>query len=133
MLTQKQKKVALEIFEGQLTEGEIIEQNKLSPRLMKKWLNSEQFQAELQRLCEASIRETRLVIARFGPIAAMRLAAMLEPDEKKPDVARKAALDMIDRCLGKTSAETNDDRDAACDITDEKARQMLLTLAKGMK
>jgi len=133
MLTQKQKKVAQEIFAGQLTEDEIISRNNLSARLMNKWLNSEQFQAELQRLCDISIRETRLIIARFGPIAAMRLAAMLEPDEKKPDVARKAALDMIDRCLNKTATEPTDDQDTTDNITDQQARQMLLTLAKGVK
>jgi len=63
----------------------------------------------------------------------MRLAAMLEPDEKKPDVARKAALDMIDRCLNKTANQPTDDQDTASDITDQQARQMLLTLAKGIK
>ena len=131
MLTIKQKKVAQAVYEGRLSETEIAEQFKISPQLLGKWLQSETFQQELHRLCETSIHETRCIISRFGPTAALQLATLLSSE--KDDTKRRAALDLVDRCLAiqkQTQADTNptDDEEP---ISDAAAKAMLLELAKG--
>ena len=79
----------------------------------------------------SSHRETRYIVARYGPVAALKLAELLGSD--KPDIARRAALDMVDRCLAKPQAgPKRQDDGPENQLSDEQAQQMLLTLAAGL-
>jgi len=131
MLTKKKKKVAQAVYEGRLSETEIAEQFKISPQLLGKWLQTETFQQELHRLCETSIHETRCIISRFGPTAALQLATLLSSE--KDDTVRRAALDLVDRCLAiqKTGQDTPTDEQDDEPISDVQAKAMLLELVKG--
>jgi len=132
MVSERQEKVAMELYMGNLSEQEICEKYRLRPRLLRRWLDSDEFQAELTRLQASSRREARFIVARYGPVAALRLAELLSSD--KPDIARRAALDMVDRCLARSGAATQDRTDPPeQEITEEQAQQMLLTLAAGLK
>jgi len=134
MATKKQKLVAQALYEGELSEAEIIEKYGISEEQFQRWLQNNSFRSELQRLCEQQIRQMRFILARYGPVAALRLAELVGSD--KPDVARRAALDMIARCLdskGKDIPQNDNQSKTDTDISDEQAREMLLTLAEGMR
>ena len=134
MLSKKQKEVAEAIFEGELTEKEIREKFKLSPLVWSRWLGSEEFQEELGRWSESSSREAGFIISRYGPIAALKLVELLNSD--KPDVARRAALDLVDRCMNRGGVAAEDrveDEGSEPTITDEQARKMILALAEGVE
>ena len=133
MLTKRQKEVAQAIYAGALTEQDIISQFNLSPAHLRRWLDSEEFQNELDRLSQDSLRQTRAIITRYGPIAAATLVDLL--NSEKPDTARRAALDLIDRCLNRTApADTSEDPDQTNpQLSTEQAQKMLLTLAEGLK
>ena len=133
MLSNRQKQVAKEVFEGNLAEEEILEQFKLSPMVLQKWFSQDEFEQELDRLCQGSNRQAQFTIARFAPIAALKLVELIGSD--KPDVARRTALELIDRCLKITGSAkvTDQQQDSTEQLTDEQAQQMLITLADGMK
>ena len=143
MLTQRQRAAAKALFEGLLTETQILKQYRLSPTTWQQWLQTEEFKQELQEHCQSAIRETCFIITRYGPIAALKLAELLGSD--KPDVARRAALDLIDRCLNQTPDKNQDDQELSKrnmlrlepqsdrpEFSDEQARRMLLALAEGL-
>ena len=132
MLTTKQRRVARAVYEGQLTEEQLCREFGITLKLLRRWLVSEELQRELARLCETSARETRLIINRYGPIAAAKLVTLLDSD--KEDIARRSALDMIDRCCGERPAGSDENEtDNPAGISDEQARRMLLTLAEGIR
>ena len=101
----------------------------MAAHTLEHWLADGVFQAELDRLCGRSMRQTRFILTRYGPIAAMQLAGLLG-EKDKPDTVRRAALDLIDRCLEVRQRREADGEEAA-DLSDEQARQMLLELAQG--
>ena len=134
-LNKKQKLVAEALYKGECREEEIAEKYGVPVSRLHLWLEQDDFKAELGRLCQASLRETRFTIARYGPIAALRLAELL--GSEKEDTARRAALDMIDRSL-KTHEGDSSDGEGATDseesqLTDDQVRQMLLKLAEGLE
>ena len=130
--SKQQKEWARLLYEGQLNEQEIIEQQGLSKLKWQRLMQSKVFQQELHGLCESTLRETRLILARYGPVAALRLAELLDSD--KPDIARRAALDLIEHCMKHSAVEAPipQSQDTPTQLTDEQARQMLLTLARGL-
>ena len=99
MLRKKQREVAAALFEGRLSIMEILERFKLSPVILERWLGREDFKRELERLCELREREMQFAIHRFAPVAVLKLAELMGAE--KPDTARRAAVDLIDRCFGK--------------------------------
>ena len=136
MLNKRQKDVARALYEGRQSEAEITERFRLGRHRLGQWLATAEFQEELGRLCQSSLRETRFILTRYGPIAALRLAELLGAE--KDDTARRAALDMIDRCLqldgGRGVEERGKDEDGLGQgISDEQARKMLLALAEAWK
>ena len=129
MLTKKQKEVAQAIYEGRLSEAEIIEQFGLSPRQLNHLLNRREFDEQLARLCDRSAQQARLILSRFAPVAALRLAELV--GSEKLDTARRAALDLIDRCMTAGPLGHDDhppSNDQGDDLTDEQAQAMLQSL-----
>lgn len=137
MLSKKQQNAARAMFAGRMNDDEIGREFNVSARTLARWRENAEFAAELERLCAAAVQEARCLLARSAPAAAARLAGLLDAD--KPDIARRAALDMIDRCFHRDAGilpALSDERkqDAfAADITDDEARDMLATLIQGMK
>ena len=130
MLTKRQRQVTRALCEGQMNEPELLKHYRLTPRVFNRWLKSEEFQEELDRLREGYHRETFDIISRFGPIAALKLAELVTTD--KPDVARRAALNVIDRCLTRSPSTTvSCDKSAPEALSDEQAQDILEILAEG--
>lgn len=137
MLSKKQQAVAWAVFAGRMSGDEVCREFNISTRTLTRWRENPEFAAELERLCIGAAQEARCLLARSTPAAAARLVGLLDAD--KPDIARRAALDMIDRCINRAagilpavSQERGQDA-LATDLTDDEARDMLATLAQGMK
>jgi hypothetical protein len=127
MLTKEQKQAAEALFKGHSVEDVAREIN-FPVRRVRRWLGREEFQQEMDQLSEESMRETRAILTRFGPHAAMKLVELL--GSEKADTARRAALDLVDRCLNRKAIPPEDGEDE--DISDEQAQEMLKTLAEGL-
>lgn len=104
----------------------------LTPELLARCLSQPYSQAELQRFTETAVRQTQCLLARFAPVAAAKLAELLDSD--KPDIVRRTALDLLDRCLptAKPPGDHPDDSSSKHD-TDDQLREKLLALAAGFK
>ena len=128
MLTRKQKMVAGALFEGKSSLVEIIGEYRLSTVVFEKWLKSGEFRGELDRLARIREMETEYTLQRFGSLAALKLAELLGSD--KPDTARRAAVEVLDRCLKKVGEEKVLEEP---EVSEEKAKKMILALADGFK
>ena len=138
MLSKRKKQLARDLFDGRLDEAELSVKYGIRPELLVSWLSKPEFQAELDALCERSRLETRLTLARYGPVAALRLAELIGAD--KEDVARRAALDMIDRVMNQkskdgVSAESigSEAAGGAARYNDDQVRAKLLALTEGWR
>jgi hypothetical protein len=134
MLTKKQREVARAMYDGVLGEEQIRAKYGVNSRQMKRWQEDKEFQRELQRLCEQSVRETSFILTRYGPAAAWKLVELLNGE--KPDITRRAALDLIDRCVqsvgeGETNKAQPNPADPAS-LTEEQALRILEKLAQGL-
>lgn len=131
MLTRKQKLVARALFDGVSGEA-LLERYGVSGQLLGRWVKKDAFQAELQRYCDAAIYETQCTLSRFGPTAALHLVSLLKSE--KDDTVRRAALELVDRCLGLQDlpeVKTKRGRPTKEAVNDTKAKAMLVKLAKG--
>lgn len=97
MIVKKQKEIAKLLFEGRTTQAEIMSQYQLNDKKFTKLTRSATFKEEVAHLGEMATHETFMILSRYGPIAAKTLVALLESE--KPDVARRAALDIINHNL----------------------------------
>lgn len=137
MLSGKQKKVAQAVYEGALSDEEISRQCRVSTTRLLQWYQDQEFRAELDRLCDIAGLRTRCLIANYAMHAAARLIALLDAD--KEDVARRAALDLVDRSvrISEQSGRSHDgDAEGRAEVEslgEEQAREMLLTLAEGFR
>ena len=132
MLTKKQRLVARAMYEGGLDDEQIRRKFGIGNRQMKRWLDQEEFQRELHRLCQDSMRETKFILTRYGTVAAWKLVELLNGD--KPDITRRAALDLIDRCVQSNGvsepANVQRNRPSPTPLTEEQALQILETLSR---
>ena len=92
-LNKRQLAVVDDLFDGKMTESEILEKHNLGISVFRKWLASDNFISELARRTGAARRQSEMIIARFAPAAAAELVALTECE--KEDVRRKACLDII--------------------------------------
>ena len=125
MFTRKMKREMVRDWYAGLREEELGAKYKISGRQARAWVADPAFAAGLEELARASAQETRCILARYGTVAAARLVQLLESD--KPDVARRAALDMIQAVMGPAAAgpaETAGGDEA-------EARALLRKLASG--
>ena len=135
MLTKKQRDVARAMYDGVLEEEQIRTKYGINSRQMKRWAEEEEFQQELLRQCANSMRETKFILTRYGPAAAWKLVELL--NEEKGENTRRAALDLIDRCM-QTNNMTSPvfgqrDEGAGATITEDQAMRILETLSRGLK
>ena len=92
-LSDKQRAVINDLFQNGLTEPETLEKHSISPRRYRKWLAKGLFPQEINDRFEAAVRQSKLVMARWLPLTAERLAQLTISE--KDETARKACLDVI--------------------------------------
>ncbi len=143
-MNKNKRELTRALYENQLSEDEIVKRFRITRMGLRRFMESEEYRQEIERICEHTERQTRCILSRFGPVAALKLAELLGSD--KPDIARRAALDMIDRCVGKGAVKAggkdeakagagsgDDSVDDLQGVSDEQVRDMLLKLSVAMQ
>ncbi len=126
------KLVAGEVFRGGMSEDEIIETYGVGRGELRSFLKSKAFKKEIGLLCRQAVRDTRFTLTRFAPLAAAKLVELMDSD--KPDVVRRAALDLIGQVLEPKEDSSDDKSQGAVKadaMSDAEARGQLMVLAKG--
>jgi hypothetical protein len=90
---RRQAAVLEDLFAGELDEQEILAKHSLDQDTYARWLADPHFTALLERRIARAHHETRLILARYAPIAATKLVELTQSD--KGETARKACLDII--------------------------------------
>jgi len=103
-LSDKQRAVINDLFQNGLTEPETLEKHNISPCRYRKWLENGLFPQEINDRFEAAVRQSKLVMARWLPLTAERLAQLTISE--KDETARKACLDVISLHTPETEQKT---------------------------
>ncbi|MHC4103349.1 MAG: hypothetical protein ACYSR9_00305 [Planctomycetota bacterium] len=92
-LTKRQLAVIEDLFTGRLEEQEILEKYKLNRKLYNKWWDNDTFKEQFENRIADAYRQSTVLIANYATTAAAKLIQLTGSD--KPEVARKACLDII--------------------------------------
>lgn len=93
MLTKRQMAVLDDLLTGELDDEKVFEKHRLSSTIFRKWLNDDNFNDELNFRMKAAHLKSRLIIARYSQVAALKLVELVGSD--KEETARKACLDIM--------------------------------------
>jgi len=130
-LMKKQLAVIDDLFGDELSEQQVLERHKVSRAVYNKWQNQPAFIDEFARRIAALNRQSAVLIARYGPLAAAKLVQLL--GSEKEETARKACLDIISAASGAVggSAEPaqGETSQPAEQISAETAGRLLAALA----
>jgi len=135
-LSDKQRAVINDLFQNGLPELETLEKHNISPCRYRKWLENGLFTQEFNARIDAAMRQSKLVMARWLPLATERLAQLTISE--KDETARKACLDVISLHTPETEQKTTQDAQAAqtkqipprLPLSPEKISKMLAMLAE---
>jgi len=92
-LSKRQLLVIEDLLSGELDEAGLLAKHRLSARILGKWYSSELFKEEIAARLEQLRRQGELIIARYAPVAAMRLVELAAGSRE--ETARKACLDIM--------------------------------------
>jgi len=103
-LGKKQRAVINDMFKNGLAEPETLEKHNIRPCRYRKWLENGMFKQEIDTRIEAAMRQSKLVMVRWLPLVAERLAQLTISE--KDETARKACLDIISLHTPETEQKT---------------------------
>jgi len=92
-LSKKQLAVLEDLFGGELGEVEILKKHGISRHVYNKWLAEELFFEQFRGHLAGVRLQSELLIARYTAAATVKLIELTESE--KPEVARRACLDII--------------------------------------
>jgi len=130
MLSRRQREAARMIFEGR-REEEVAEGCGVLVNTVRRWARRPAFGEEMKRLEEEGVRRTRQIVRRYGFAAAAKLVELLQSE--KAEVARRAALDLLDRCLRVVSEGGEVKGSESPAVSEAEAMRMLMILAEGQR
>jgi hypothetical protein len=125
-LSKKQLRVIEELFAGELGEQAVLDKYKISRKTFNRWLADECFVEQFNERVEKSFRQSRLIIARYAPLAAAKLVELTASD--KEETARKACLDIIS--MHTIPHKSNERQVTGDEISPETASKILAALAE---
>lgn len=127
-LSKKQLAVINDLFQADMNESEILKKHSISQKIYNKWLSQNIFHEEFARRIDAAYRQSELIMAKYAPLAAIKLVHLTESE--KDETRRKACLDIISlpKADIQTPLERVDDLDVG--ITEEMAEKLLDAIAK---
>lgn len=92
-LTKRQLAVIEDLFAGELEEQAVLDKHNVKPHRYEQWLADERFVECFERRIARAYRDSRIILARYAPVAALKLVRLTECE--KEETARKACLDII--------------------------------------
>ncbi len=134
-LTKRQLAVIEDLFADEMEEQEILGKHNVTPHRYEQWLADERFVECFERRIDRAYRESRAILARFAPVAALKLVNLT--GSKKEEIARKACLDIISlhtsggtKAPQDTTAPEQDETTAASGLSPQAVSRLLAALAK---
>jgi hypothetical protein len=129
-LSNKQRAAIEDMFKNGLSEYEVLEKYKIYPYRYRNWLANGLFTQEINNRIEAAMRQSKLAMARWLPLATERLAQLTISE--KDETARKACLDIISLHTPETEQKTVEDTKPKelPQLSPEKASRLLAALAE---
>jgi hypothetical protein len=132
-ISKKQLSVINDLFTSELDEQAVLDKYDVNRDTFEKWLNDERFIGQLNERITHSFQQSRLIIARFAPLAASKLVELTM--SKNQETARKACLDIIsmDSANNKFLAPSNtggSQDNINAEISPEFASRILAALAE---
>jgi hypothetical protein len=141
-LSARQVKLIDELFESGLDEASVLSRHGVSTTLFRRWLGEAAFADELQFRIDSAERQSRLIIARYAPVAAAKLVSLTDTSStssQSQETARKACLDIISLPFanednrGKPALEQGAGPDTHEQLSPQLASRLLAALAKEEK
>ncbi len=134
-LTRRQRAVIEDLFTAEMEEPEVLDKHDVSRNLYNRWLADERFEAAFEKRIAQAYLAGRVILARYAHAAAFKLVE-LTACKDKPDIARRACLDIIgteNPTPTDPTAETQQDDPtlATAPLTPETASRILALLAEG--
>lgn len=133
MLSRKYRNIADAIFRA-VPDDVICSANNISREELLDCFVDTEFCEYMELLHKKEIMQTRFNLVRHGARAGEQLVSLLS--NEKDDIARKAAVDILAKCLEiiKSCREEKPEiTQKDCEISEEQARNMLAILADGIK
>ena len=134
-LTKRQLSVIKDLFAGEMEEQEVLDKHNVKPHHYEQWLADERFVECFERRIARAYRESRAILARFAPVAALKLVNLT--GSKKEEIARKACLDIISlhasggtKTPQDTAAPAREEAPAANGLSPQALSRLLAALAK---
>jgi hypothetical protein len=131
-LNKRQLAVLEDLFTGDLDEQAVLDKHAVSRQLYEQWFAQEQFAEQFERRMDRAYRQSRMILARYAPVAAAKLVELTNSD--KAETARKACLDIISppRPMHSvpSSATPSNPQAPAPDLPPEIASRLLAALAQ---
>jgi hypothetical protein len=133
-LTKRQLAVLEDLFTGELDEQAVLDKHAVPRCLYERWLADERFTEQIERRIAHAYCQSRMILARYAPTAAVRLVELT--DCEKEETARKACLDIISLQWPASHNAPSDAPPAsqapapAPDLSPETASRLLAALAE---
>jgi len=131
-LTKRQLAVIDEIFNGELSEQQVLNKYKVSRILFNRWLGDETFIEYFDKRIAATYLQSSAYLARYAELAASKLVRLTESD--KPDIARRACLDiisMLNNSNDKPQFQRQESKTPQQTLSSETAGRILAALTEG--
>ncbi len=133
MLDKRYRNIAMAVFNGE-SDAEICKSKNISPEKLIACFDQEEFCEYMELLFKKQSIQTMCRLAQHGSAASNQLVKLL--DHEKDEVARKAAVDILGKCIEKlkTTKSNNDEKTQFdCDISENQAMEILTSLAEGIR
>jgi hypothetical protein len=129
-LNRRQLAVIDDLFNTEMPEQDVLDKHRVGAALYRRWLSDERFREHFDGRIANAYREARLILARYAPLAAMKLVRLT--DCEKEETARKACLDIVaPQTAGPTPGSETATPDLTPELPPETATRLLAALAEG--
>jgi len=111
-----------DILEAKHDLASLAQAHRLKPDELAAWVDDPQNQRVLNGLCKLADVQTQVLLSRYRMLAATRLiklATDADLTEGKPDVARRACVDLLRLDLKRAEVESPDDAAQHDELHDE--------------
>jgi hypothetical protein len=110
-LSKRQLDVLADLFDGQLTEREVLDKYKVGRNLFSRWISDETFVEQFDMRIAAAYRCSAAAIANRAKLAVDKLIELTK--SQKTETARRACLDIIEMSRRQAGLDEPSGRDAA--------------------
>ncbi len=129
-LSRRQRAVIDDLFNSAMPEQDVLDKHQVGAALYRRWLSDQRFREQFDWRIAQAYREARLILARYAPLAAMKLVHLTNCE--KEETARKACLDIVaPQTAAPALFEETATPDPTPELPPETVTRLLAALAEG--